>query len=176
MQIPVVLKVTMTPYQSHVYNWVKATGTLRLDPNGPLFGQRRHQFAPLNNKVMELRKVCNHPLLSYPHQEYTLESLVRQCGKLSVLDRVLIKLYKAGHRVLLFSTMTKLLDLVEVYMKWRRMDDGSAFNYRRIDGGVLSLYLEFDPTFCVFQEPPWRKEKLQLEISINRDRMFFYFC
>ena len=135
-QIPVVLKVAMTPYQSRLYNWVKATGTLRLDPQGPLIGQRRHQFAPLNNKVMELRKVCNHPLLSYSHQEYTLETLIRQCGKLSLLDRVLIKLFKAKHRVLLFSTMTKLLDLMEIYMKWRRMDDGSVFNYRRIDGGV----------------------------------------
>lgn len=134
-QIAVVLKVPMTAYQSRVYNWVKATGTLRLDPEGPLLGQRRHPFAPLNNKVMELRKVCNHPLLSYPHQEYTLESLIRQCGKLCMLDRILIKLFKAKHRVLLFSTMTKLLDLIEVYLKWRKMDDGRGFEYRRIDGG-----------------------------------------
>lgn len=85
---------------------------------------------------MELRKVCNHPLLSYRHQEYTLELLIKQCGKFNLLDKLLVKLKKAGHRVLLFSTMTKLLDLLEVYMKLRKMDDGSMFNYRRIDGGT----------------------------------------
>ena len=35
-----------------------------------------------------------------------------QCGKFAVLDRMLVKLHASGHRVLLFSTMTKLLDLL----------------------------------------------------------------
>lgn len=84
----------MSEYQSKIYNWVKATGTIRLDPESPLFVNKRHSYAPLNNKVMELRKVCNHPFLSYPFQEYTGEGLVRQCGKLHTLDRLLVKLHK----------------------------------------------------------------------------------
>ena len=48
----------MTAYQSVVYDWVKATGTLRLSPYDPRIGKsHRHNFAPLNNKCMELRKV-----------------------------------------------------------------------------------------------------------------------
>ena len=47
----------MSRYQAAIYNWVKATGTLRLDPNNALAGKTRHPFVPLNNKVMELRKV-----------------------------------------------------------------------------------------------------------------------
>lgn len=46
---------------------------------------------------------------------------MRQCGKLVVLDRLLVKLVATGHRVLLFSTMTRLLDLLEVYLRWRTL-------------------------------------------------------
>lgn len=40
------------------------------------------------------------------------------------------------HRVLLFSTMTKLLDILEIYLKWRRLKNGESFTFRRIDGGT----------------------------------------
>ena len=53
----VVVKCAMTPYQAGIYNWVKTTGTLRLDPSHPLTGKAARTFVPLNNKVMELRKV-----------------------------------------------------------------------------------------------------------------------
>lgn len=40
--------------------------------------------------------------------------VIRTSGKLVVLDRLLNKFHRTGHRVLLFSTMTHLLDLLEV--------------------------------------------------------------
>lgn len=58
-------------------------------------------------------------MLSYPAQAggpLGAGDLARQCGKLVVLDRVLVKLRAAGHRVLLFSTMTRLLDLLQVQL------------------------------------------------------------
>ena len=39
---------------------------------------------------------------------------IRASGKLELLDRILPKLQRKGHRVLLFSQMTRALDLVEV--------------------------------------------------------------
>lgn len=42
--------------------------------------------------------------------------------------------FPPGHRVLLFSTMTRLLDLLEVYLRWRTLPDGRQMGYRRIDG------------------------------------------
>ena len=39
--------------------------------------------------------------------------LVQSCGKLALLDRLLVKLKTNGHRVLIFSQMTKLLDILE---------------------------------------------------------------
>ena len=58
LQVAVTVHVAMTAYQSVIYDWVKATGTLRLSPFDPrLHKSHRHNFAPLNNKCMELRKV-----------------------------------------------------------------------------------------------------------------------
>lgn len=134
-KVAIVLKCRMSAIQGAIYDWIKSTGTIRVDPEDEL---RRAQKNPnyqakmyknLNNKCMELRKACNHPLLNYPYfNDYSKEFLVRSCGKLWILDRVLLKLHRAGHRVLLFSTMTKLLDILEEYLQWRRLV------YRRIDG------------------------------------------
>lgn len=125
----------MSAIQSAIYDWIKSTGTLRVDPEDE---KRRAQKNPiyqaktyrtLNNRCMELRKACNHPLLNYPYfSDLSKDFLIRSCGKLWILDRVLIKLQRTGHRVLLFSTMTKLLDILEEYLQWRRLV------YRRIDG------------------------------------------
>jgi len=40
--------------------------------------------------------------------------------------------------VLLFSTMTRLLDLLEAYIRWRRFgaEGAEAMQYARIDGGT----------------------------------------
>lgn len=134
-KVSFVLKCKMSAIQGAIYDWVKTTGTLRVDPEdeslkvqkNPYYQARTYRT--LNNRCMELRKICNHPLLSYPYfYDLSKEFLVKSCGKLWMLDRVLIKLQRTGHRVLLFSTMTKLLDILEEYLQWRRL------LYRRIDG------------------------------------------
>ncbi|GFY92520.1 transcription regulatory protein SNF2 [Actinidia rufa] len=134
-KISIVLKCRMSAIQSSIYDWIKTTGTLRVDPEdekrrvqkNPMYQPKTYK--PLNNRCMELRKVCNHPLLTYPYfSDLSKDFLVRSCGKLWIMDRILIKLQRTGHRVLLFSTMTKLLDLLEEYLQWRRLV------YRRIDG------------------------------------------
>lgn len=51
-------------------------------------------------------------MLSYPnYSDFDTTLLVRECGKMEALDRLLVKLHATGHRVLLFSTMTKVLFL-----------------------------------------------------------------
>ncbi|CAN6167182.1 unnamed protein product [Urochloa humidicola] len=130
----IVLRCRMSAIQGAIYDWIKSTGTIRVDPEDEEERAQRnpmYQFKTyknLNNKCMELRKVCNHPLLSYPFLNHGKDYMIRSCGKLLNLDRILIKLHKAGHLVLLFSTMTKLLDIMEDYLQWRRLI------YRRIDG------------------------------------------
>ncbi|RLN11323.1 chromatin structure-remodeling complex protein SYD-like isoform X2 [Panicum miliaceum] len=90
----------------------------------------------VHNSVMELRNICNHPYLSQLHVEeiegylpkHYLPSIVRLCGKLEMLDRLLPKLKATDHRVLLFSTMTRLLDVMEDYLVWKK------YKYLRLDG------------------------------------------
>ncbi|KAL0373679.1 UNVERIFIED_CONTAM: ATP-dependent helicase BRM [Sesamum radiatum] len=56
-------------------------------------------YRTLNNRCMELRKACNHPLLNYPYfSDFSKDFLVGSCGKLWILDRILIKLQRTGHR------------------------------------------------------------------------------
>ncbi len=61
LQVPVIIKVPMARFQGVAYNWIKATGTLRLDPDSLLNANTFRTYAPLNNKVMELRKVPSPP-------------------------------------------------------------------------------------------------------------------
>lgn len=56
------------------------------------------------------------------------ETLVTDSGKLQVLDQLLTKLKVEGHRVLIYSQMTRMIDLLEEYM-WHR-----KHTYMRLDG------------------------------------------
>lgn len=73
----------------------------------------------LQNIVMQLRKVCNHPFLfDWPVDPSTglpvlNNDLAAQSGKVLLLDRLLTALFARGHRVLVFSQMTKMLDILE---------------------------------------------------------------
>ena len=91
----------------------------------------------LMNLVMQLRKCCNHPYLFEGAEDKSLDPfgdhLVTNCGKLLVLDRLLLRLKKNSSRVLIFSQMTRQLDILEDYCAYRR-DDG--FTYCRIDGST----------------------------------------
>ncbi|KAG0721115.1 Lymphocyte-specific helicase [Chionoecetes opilio] len=93
-----------------------------------------HVRVKLQNKMMQLRRVVNHPyLVNYPlNEDESLkvdEGIVQSCGKMQVLDQLLEALYNKGHRVLLFSQMTTLLDILEDYLSLR-----PHYRYRRLDG------------------------------------------
>ena len=89
----------------------------------------------LNNTLMQCRKNCNHPdLITGPYDGSVvlppLETLVEQCGKMKLLHRLLLKLKAKGHKVLIFSQMTKMLDLLEHYLECQ------SITPCRIDGNV----------------------------------------
>lgn len=88
----------------------------------------------LLNILMQLRKCCNHPYLFdgvEPGPPFTTDKhLVDNCGKMVVLDKLLTKLKEQGSRVLIFTQMTKVLDILEDYCLWRQHD------YCRLDGST----------------------------------------
>lgn len=62
--------------------------------------------------------------------------LVSDAGKLTALDSLLKRLKERGHRVLIYSQMTKMIDLLEEYMwhrkhKYMRLDGSSKISARR---------------------------------------------
>uniref|UniRef100_A0A2N9IWR4 CHD3-type chromatin-remodeling factor PICKLE n=1 Tax=Fagus sylvatica TaxID=28930 RepID=A0A2N9IWR4_FAGSY len=90
------------------------------------------------NIVMQLRKVCNHPYLipgTEPDSgsvEFLHEMRIKASAKLTLLHSMLRILYKEGHRVLIFSQMTKLLDILEDYLT---IEFGPK-TFERVDGSV----------------------------------------
>jgi len=61
------------------------------------------------------------------------DDMVKASGKLNLLDRMLPRLKADGHRVLLFSQFTSMLDILEDFCQLR------GFEYVRLDGWVLKL-------------------------------------
>lgn len=112
-----VLRCDLSSWQKELYKQIskKAVADNALtDPNastGPARG--------LNNVVMQLRKVCNHPYLFTPEGYHLNDNIIRSSGKLALLDKMLPKLKAAGHRVLMFTQMTAVMTILEDYFAYR---------------------------------------------------------
>ncbi|GMH68487.1 hypothetical protein TrRE_jg12733, partial [Triparma retinervis] len=93
----------------------------------------------LQNVQMELRKCCNHPFLLEGGEGMVVQQeepqgddqgLVASSGKMVLLDKLLPKLKKEGHKVLIFSQMVRMLDVIADYCNYR------AFEYEILDGRI----------------------------------------
>jgi SWI/SNF-related matrix-associated actin-dependent regulator of chromatin subfamily A protein 2/4 len=123
-KVEVKLKCEMSAWQKAFYRQIVDHASVGL---GKGMGKSRG----LQNTAMQLRKACNHPYLFIQSSEYKAqvpEELVRASGKFELLDRVLPKLKAGGHRLLLFSQMTKCMDVLEDFL----VDCG--YRYVRLDG------------------------------------------
>ena len=92
-----------------------------------------------NNMAMQLRKVCNHPFLfGEPRDassgkylgELNPKFLITASGKLKLMDRMLTQLKRDGHKVLIFSQMTEVLNIFEDYLTEKN------YGYCRLDGST----------------------------------------
>ncbi|XP_073998108.1 lymphoid-specific helicase-like [Rhodnius prolixus] len=103
-------------------------------------GEDQYSFnIKMTNIPIMLKKIVNHPYLI---QKPVLpgsnimkinEKLVTSSGKLTILDGLLRRLKPRGHKVLLFSTMTQLLDIIEEFLIMRN------YKYDRLDGSNTIL-------------------------------------
>ncbi|KAJ8923662.1 hypothetical protein NQ315_010242 [Exocentrus adspersus] len=126
-----ILRVEMTSIQKQYYKWIltKNYNELRRGVKGST-----NTFL---NIVIELKKCCNHAFLTKPteyenqtSQQDHLQMLLRGSGKLVLLDKLLIRLRETGHRVLIFSQMVRMLDILAEYLQLRH------FPFQRLDGGI----------------------------------------
>ena len=98
----------------------------------------------LQNPVLQLRLACNSPHNFYwPWKPTTLaeqdsgdfpqpdDTLIKASGKILLLDTLLPRLFKLGHKVLIFSQFKTTLDILETYALELR-----GWKACRIDGSV----------------------------------------
>lgn len=99
-----------------------------------LGGSELAKSRTLMNKVMQFRKVCNHPYLFDEPEGIpgvaSQEDLVTSCGKMVLLDKLLKAMKARDSKVLIFSQMTRVLDILEDYCIMR------GYKSCRIDGSV----------------------------------------
>lgn len=104
-------------------------------------GGNDSDWRKLMNILLQLRKICNHTYLLphvAPESQETSEDIVTGSGKLLMLDRMLPPLRADGHRVLIFSQFTSMLDILEEYCELReypfvRLDGETNRVKRRLD-------------------------------------------
>jgi len=113
--------------------WYQKILTKDIDAVNGAAGKRESKTRLLNI-VMQLRKCCNHPYLfdgAEPGPPYTTdEHLVTNAAKMVMLDRLLKRMKAQGSRVLIFSQMSRVLDILEDYSVFR------GYQYSRIDGST----------------------------------------
>ncbi|ONM60413.1 Protein CHROMATIN REMODELING 5 [Zea mays] len=129
-----ILRVEMSPLQKQYYKWILERNFQNLNK-----GVRGNQVSLLNI-VVELKKCCNHPFLfeSADHgyggdsigDRNKVERIVMSSGKLVLLDKLLVRLRETNHRVLIFSQMVKMLDILAEYLSLR------GFQFQRLDGST----------------------------------------
>uniref|UniRef100_G3NKE9 Chromodomain helicase DNA binding protein 5 n=1 Tax=Gasterosteus aculeatus aculeatus TaxID=481459 RepID=G3NKE9_GASAC len=128
-----IVRVELSPMQKKYYKFILTRNFEALNSKG---GGNQ---VSLLNIMMDLKKCCNHPYLfpvaavEAPVQangSYDGNQLVKSSGKLTLLQKMLKKLKDEGHRVLIFSQMTKMLDLLEDFLEFE------GYKYERIDGGI----------------------------------------
>ncbi|XP_044159841.1 helicase SRCAP isoform X2 [Bufo gargarizans] len=74
---------------------------------------------------------CLHRIISNMRTQFPDLRLIQyDCGKLQTLDRLLRQLKSGGHRVLLFTQMTRMLDVLEQFLNYH------GHIYLRLDGST----------------------------------------
>ncbi|KZO95770.1 hypothetical protein CALVIDRAFT_482343 [Calocera viscosa TUFC12733] len=132
-----IIKCRMSALQTRMYEWMKkykAVLTIAGDGKARATGGKG-----VNNMIMQLRKICNHPFV-FPAVDGDINmgrvdtdaNIYRAAGKFELIDRMLPKLVRTGHRVLIFFQMTEIMTIFEDYCNYRH------YSYLRLDGMTKS--------------------------------------
>uniref|UniRef100_A0A8C7JIM8 Chromodomain helicase DNA binding protein 4a n=1 Tax=Oncorhynchus kisutch TaxID=8019 RepID=A0A8C7JIM8_ONCKI len=128
-----IVRVELSPMQKKYYKFILTRNFEALNTRS---GGNQ---VSLLNVVMDLKKCCNHPYLfpvaameapKMPNGMYDGSALTKSAGKLTLMQKMMRKLKDGGHRVLIFSQMTKMLDLLEDFL------ENEGYKYERIDGSI----------------------------------------
>lgn len=134
-----ILRVELADLQTQYYKNVLTKNYAAL--NGGMKGSQ----VSLLNVMMELKKASNHPYLFDGAEEMFLNktiggdtrdnvfrAMIMSSGKMVLLDKLLTRLKKDGHRVLIFSQMVRMLDILGDYCSLK------GYHFQRLDGTIPS--------------------------------------
>lgn len=124
-----ILRVEMSELQKTYYKHILAK-------NFELLAGSAENKKQWLNIAIELKKASNHPFL-FPDVEVVspsrvtqLKGLIENSGKMVLLDKLLTRLKSDGHRVLIFSQLVMMLDILSDYMMLR------GHPFQRLDGSM----------------------------------------
>ncbi|OBZ91189.1 Chromodomain helicase hrp3 [Choanephora cucurbitarum] len=124
-----ILRVEMSELQKTYYKHILAK-------NFELLSSGAESKKQWLNIAIELKKASNHPFL-FPDVETPstsritqLKGLIENSGKMVLLDKLLSRLKENGHRVLIFSQLVMMLDILSDYMTLR------GHPFQRLDGSM----------------------------------------
>merc|ERR1719430_2695980 len=109
----------------------------------------------VKSRMMDMRKAVNHPyLIEYPISDCgtfynSTDDMIDICGKLAVLHQMLTKLNEKGHKTLIFSQMTKMLDILGDYLNLKKI------KFCRLDGSMQ--FMDRQENIDTFNKDPEHK-------------------
>ncbi|GAN06985.1 chromatin structure-remodeling complex subunit snf2 [Mucor ambiguus] len=128
------IKCRLSSLQMKLYKQLENANVIHAnsDSNSPI------AVKGVSNTAMQLRKVCNHPFVFEGVREAlnprgkANDLLYRCSGKFELLDRMLPKLQRTGHRVLIFFQMAGVMNIMQDYLNWKN------YRYLRLDDSKQS--------------------------------------
>ncbi|KAK6463186.1 transcriptional regulator [Scheffersomyces coipomensis] len=133
-----ILRVELSDMQTEYYKNIITKNYSALNA-----GNKGAQISLLN-VMSELKKASNHPYLfdgaedrvlakaGSASRDNILRGIIMSSGKMVLLEQLLTRLKKEGHRVLIFSQMVRLLDILGDYLSIK------GYQFQRLDGGIPS--------------------------------------
>lgn len=133
-----ILRVELSDTQTEYYRNIITKNYAALNQ-----GVKGSQISLLN-VMSELKKASNHPYLFDGAEEKflaksgsrsrdnILRGMIMSSGKMVLLEQLLTRLKREDHRVLIFSQMVRILDILGDYLSIK------GYQFQRLDGGVPS--------------------------------------
>lgn len=133
-----ILRVELSDIQTEYYKNIITKNYSALNA-----GNKGAQISLLN-VMSELKKASNHPYLfdgaenrvlakvGSATRDNILRGMIMSSGKMVLLEQLLTRLKKEGHRVLIFSQMVRILDILGDYLSIK------GYQFQRLDGGIPS--------------------------------------
>ncbi|KAF2450146.1 hypothetical protein P171DRAFT_502499 [Karstenula rhodostoma CBS 690.94] len=136
--------------------------------------KRQLQQKKLGNPYMQLRLCCNSPYMffnpflkaetdgaeTFAMETEPDETIVTTSGKMLLLDSLLPELLRRGHKVLIFSQFTNMLDILSAYLDLR------GWHHARIDGSTAQP--DRQSQIKAFNAPPSAKNATNVFLLSTR--------